>query len=90
MSEQQQAQEGFIVIRMPELVEKVKLSPSTIFAEIAKGRFPAPIKLSARAVAWVSTEIDDYLLRKMQERDARIAAQDARKMRVSKRRARAA
>jgi prophage regulatory protein len=86
----QQEQEGFTVSRMPAVKERVKLCESVIWQEIKEGRFPPPIKLSARAVAWIDSEIDQYLLQKKVERDAKLASQEAKQQRAAKRRVRAA
>jgi hypothetical protein len=33
----------------------------TLMRRIARGEFPAPIKLSARNLAWLQTELDSWL-----------------------------
>jgi prophage regulatory protein len=48
-------------LRLPELKRKFPMSTSSIYAKIAAGEFPAPHRLSARAVAWDEQEIDDFL-----------------------------
>lgn len=47
--------------------DRVGMHPSTIYAEIKAGRFPAPVKLG-RSSRWVESEIDDYIAAKMRER----------------------
>lgn len=39
-------------LRERELRSHVPLSHSTLWREVAAGRFPAPIKLTERATAW--------------------------------------
>jgi prophage regulatory protein len=50
-------------LRMKDLPEKIGLRPSTIYALVAQGRFPAPFKLlpGGRAVGWLETTVDDWL-----------------------------
>jgi prophage regulatory protein len=50
-------------LRMKDLPDKVGLRPSTIYALVAQGRFPAPFKLlpGGRAVGWLEATIDDWL-----------------------------
>ena len=48
-------------LRLPELKRKFPMSTSTIYAKIAAGEFPAPHRLSSRAVAWDEEEIDSFL-----------------------------
>ena len=33
------------------------------------GRFPRPVKIGPRAVAWVESEIDDWLRQRIADRD---------------------
>lgn len=49
------------ILRRPQVEARTGLGCSAIYAEIAKGRFPKPVKLSARSVGWVSTSIDLWI-----------------------------
>ena len=44
-------------LRRPQVQEITGLPESSIYAEMAKGNFPKPIKLSANRVAWLEDEI---------------------------------
>ena len=61
MNEQKQP----TLLRLPEVIRRVgNLSKSTIYQRISEGTFPVPISLggkNARAVAWLSNEIDDFI-----------------------------
>lgn len=39
---------------------------SAIYREMADGDFPKPIKITAKAVAWPSNEIDDWILSRIE------------------------
>lgn len=49
--------------RLPQVLRRTGLSRSGLYAAIAKGVFPRPVKLSSRAVGFLSREIDDWILR---------------------------
>lgn len=49
------------LLRWSQLEPKIGLSRSRVHALIAKGEFPKPIKLSARASAWFELEILEWL-----------------------------
>jgi prophage regulatory protein len=49
------------IIRLPALKERVPVATSTIYDWIAKGEFPRPISLGARAVGWRESDIDEWL-----------------------------
>lgn len=49
------------VMRMPQVAGNTGLSRASIYAMIARGDFPRPIKLGERAVGWRSEEIDAWL-----------------------------
>ena len=46
---------GFI--RLPDVKARTALSRSTIYKRVADGTFPPPVRLGARAAAWVEEEI---------------------------------
>ncbi|MBV8656588.1 MAG: AlpA family transcriptional regulator [Burkholderiales bacterium] len=56
------------MLRRPEVERLTGLSRSTIYQFISEGRFPAPVRLSARAVAWVDAEVDDWLRAQLDKR----------------------
>lgn len=61
------AQSGRRFLRLNEVKRLVGLGRSAIYDKIKRGEFPAPVHLGARAVAWLSDEIDGWI-------DSRIAA----------------
>ena len=44
-----------------DLEELLRLSRSTIYSMMAKGQFPKPTRLGAKAVRWSEAEIKDWL-----------------------------
>ncbi|WP_343661111.1 AlpA family transcriptional regulator [Ralstonia sp.] len=51
-------------IRIKEVIQKVSLSQSTIYALIAKGSFPKPFELTPGRVAWLEEDVDAWLAQK--------------------------
>lgn len=49
------------ILRRKEVEERTGLRKSAIYAEMAKGHFPKPVKLTAKAVGWRSDVIDSWL-----------------------------
>jgi len=49
------------ILRRQQVQARTGLSRSTIYAYVAKGEFPSPVSLGARAVGWIETEIDAWL-----------------------------
>jgi prophage regulatory protein len=54
-------------IRLPQVLEIVGGSRSWVYEEIAKNRFPKPVRLGMRSVIWIEQEIYDYLEQKIKE-----------------------
>ena len=50
------------ILRMPDVKERTGLSSSTIYAMMAEGRFPRPLRIGIRAVGWPSDVVDGWLL----------------------------
>ena len=49
------------LIRRPEVERRVGLRRAAIYKAMAEGRFPAPVKIGPRAVAWIESDIDDWI-----------------------------
>lgn len=54
-------------LRLPQVRQITGLPRSSLYAKIATGAFPAPVSLGARSVAWIESEVTDWIA-------ARIAA----------------
>lgn len=52
-------------IRRKALEAKLGLSCSTIYAMMAEGKFPRPIKIGRRAVGWRDTDIQAWVRSKV-------------------------
>ena len=48
-------------VRLPEVIVRTGLSRSTIYVMVAAGRFPKPVRLGARAVGWIESELDEWI-----------------------------
>ena len=46
-----------------------------VWREEKAGRFPKRVKIGANSVGWIATEIDEYVLAKVADRDAAIKAE---------------
>jgi prophage regulatory protein len=60
------------ILRLPAVSRRVGLSRSSIYARVASGDFPRPIKLgsNARAVGFVASEVDSWLATQAERRGA--------------------
>lgn len=56
---------GTYMMRLPEVLSLVGLSKSTLYSLIKSGDFAAPVKLGARAVAWPSHLVNQWLADRM-------------------------
>lgn len=49
------------LLRWPQVEQKVGLSRPRVYALIAQRKFPAPIRISDRASAWLEPEINEWI-----------------------------
>jgi len=56
--------------RLPAVKARTGLSRTEIYRRIAFGQFPAPVKLGARASAWIAGEVDGWIRDRIDERKA--------------------
>jgi prophage regulatory protein len=50
--------------RLPAVLKRIGVSRSTLYDLVRKGEFVRPIKLSPRAVGWLSDDVTAYLLQR--------------------------
>ena len=48
------------LLRQRDVTARTGMPRTSIYAAMLAGKFPRPVKVGARAVAWVSTEIDAW------------------------------
>lgn len=61
------------LIRMPEAKRRTGYGKAWIYKLIAQGRFPAPVKIGSRAVAFVESEVDEWIAERIAARDKKAA-----------------
>ena len=49
------------IIRKEDLTRRLGLSRATIFRNVKAGRFPAPIKISQRAIGWRIDDVEAWI-----------------------------
>lgn len=57
------------IIRLSEVLANTGLARSTLYRYVADGAFPKPVSLGDRAVGWVESEVQDWVLARIEERD---------------------
>lgn len=62
------------LLRLPEVTQITRLSRSSIYSYINAGIFPKSVSLGARSVAWVESEVLEWIDSRIQERDQIVAA----------------
>jgi len=55
-----------VILRLPAVITRTGLARSTIYLRISDGKFPRPISLGGRAVGWIESEIDRWLLEQIE------------------------
>jgi len=55
------------IIRLPDVRSRVGLSRSEIYRREAIGQFPKRVKLGARSVGWVSSEVQEFIEARIRE-----------------------
>lgn len=55
-------------LRLGDLIKKVGLSRSQIYSLIQRGEFPHQINISARAVAWEMSQVEEWMKNRMEQK----------------------
>ena len=54
-------------MRLPEVISTVGRSRTSIYYDVKAGRFPAPLQIGRRAIAWRATDIQNWIDSKAEE-----------------------
>tara|TARA_Y100001968_G_scaffold320125_1_gene352655 strand:+ start:517 stop:783 length:267 start_codon:yes stop_codon:yes gene_type:complete len=57
------------IIRLKEVMDSTGLARSTIYKYIGESAFPKPVSLGDRCVGWVESEVQDWILERIELRD---------------------
>jgi prophage regulatory protein len=49
------------IIKLPDVVKKTKVSRAAVYAMIARGEFPRPVRLGRRSVGWRVDDVDAWI-----------------------------
>ena len=63
------SEQAIRLIRMPELKSTTGLSKSAIYDRMKEGTFPKSVSLGGQSVAWVASEVQDWVKGAISERD---------------------
>lgn len=61
------------LIRLPEVQRRTGYSKAWIYRLLREQRFPQSVKIGSRSIAFVESEIDEWISQRIEERDALIA-----------------
>ena len=72
---------GITILRMPKVKKITQLSRDAIYHSISRGDFPKPIKITPRSSGWLLHEVEQWIDKKIMERDlAILEAQELEEM----------
>jgi len=57
------------LLRLPEVVALVRLGRSAIYAAVARGEFPPPLKIGKRASAWRRADVEAWVEERVAQRE---------------------
>lgn len=57
------------IMRLKEVIDTTGLSRSTLYKYIGEGRFPSPVSLGDRSIGFLDSEVFDWILARIEERD---------------------
>lgn len=58
------------LLRLPDVMKRLGLSRSGVYALAAAGLLARPFKIGARASAWLESDVDDFVAARVEARSA--------------------
>lgn len=56
------------LLRLPQVMDKTGIKRAQIYARMKTGNFPVSVKIGPASVAWLESEIDEWIEKKLKER----------------------
>lgn len=56
-----------IILRLPQVIKRTGLSRSSIYLRMTNDEFPESVSLGGRAVGWLESDIDDWIVEKIEQ-----------------------
>lgn len=60
---------NFKLLRLPDVMEKTGFRKSWIYLLISRGDFPPAVKIGSRSVAWLESEVNDWIAERVGKRE---------------------
>ncbi|EJA5009149.1 helix-turn-helix transcriptional regulator [Salmonella enterica] len=61
------------LLRMSEIMRRTGYGKAWIYRLISQGKFPRPVKIGSRAIAFVESEVDDWINQRIEESRQEVA-----------------
>jgi len=55
------------ILRLPQVKARTGLSRSSIYLRMQSNNFPSPISLGGRAVGWLESDIDEWIVARIED-----------------------
>ncbi|MBB3243900.1 prophage regulatory protein [Pseudomonas sp. Tn43] len=62
------------IIRLKQVIDTTGLGRSTVYKYISEGTFPKPISLGDRCVGWLESEVQGWILARVEDRNLQLSA----------------
>ncbi len=62
-----------VLIRLSEVQKRTGYSKAWIYRLLKENRFPQSVKIGSRSIAFVESEVDEWINQRIEERDALIS-----------------
>lgn len=57
------------LLKLKTVMEVTGLGRSTLYNYINQGQFPRPVSLGERGVAWIESEVEDWIQKRIRQRN---------------------
>lgn len=58
------------ILRLPAVLRRTGIGRTTLWDLIRKQKFPTPIKLGSKSIGFVESEVDEWIVAKIEERNS--------------------
>lgn len=60
------------LLKLPEVIRRTSKSRTSVYRDIAAGKFPRPVLVGARGVAWLESEVMSWVAEQASKREVKL------------------
>ncbi|WP_432692364.1 helix-turn-helix transcriptional regulator [Morganella morganii] len=59
----------YTLLRVRDVMKKTSFKRSWVYVQMERGKFPRPVRIGGRSIAWVESEVNEWIASHIKKRE---------------------